>query len=182
MMKKRYKRLRLGENKMIFLVGLRGSGKTTVGSIVAERLGLPFRDADVELEARAGRSIADIFATDGEAVFRDLEEQLLIDMIDCGPAVIATGGGVVLRETNRSRMKATGTIVWLTADAAMLWRRTNDDPTSAGRRPDLSSGGLAEIHEMMRLRDPLYRSIADLTIDTMSRSPEQIAADILTVC
>src|SRR6266568_2195570 len=110
-------------DEMIFLIGLRGSGKTTVGRVVAERLALPFRDADVELEARAGRSIGDIFATDGETVFRDLEEQTLVELIDWGLAVIATGGGVILREANRARMKAAGTIVWLTADAETLCQR-----------------------------------------------------------
>src|SRR5262249_43218407 len=108
---------------LIFLIGLRGSGKTTVGPILADRLGLPFRDADVLIELRAGRSIREIFASDGESAFRDLEEQMLNELIAGGPAVIATGGGVVLRETNRTRMRAAGRIVWLTADPEMLWSR-----------------------------------------------------------
>ena len=167
---------------MLFLIGLRGSGKTTIGRVLAGRLALPFRDADVELEARAGRSIRDIFAADGEAAFRDFEEQTLVELIGRGPAVVATGGGVVLREINRARMKAAGKVVWLTADADALWARTQADPTTAGQRPDLASGGLAEVQELMRLREPHYRSVADLTIETAGRSPEQIAADILALC
>jgi shikimate kinase len=83
---------------MLFLVGLRGSGKTTVGRLLAQALALPFYDADVELEAKAGRSIREIFAKDGETVFRNLEALILHELIGRGPAVIATGGGVVLRE------------------------------------------------------------------------------------
>ena len=125
---------------MLFLIGLRGSGKTTVGRILAERLALPFRDADVELESHAGRSIRDIFAVDGETAFRDLEERNLIELIDLGPAVIATGGGVVLREANRVRMKNAGKVVWLTADAGAVGAdagRSDDGGTAAesgGRR------------------------------------------------
>src|SRR5262245_64146381 len=167
---------------MIFLIGLRGSGKTTVGHVLADRSRLPFRDADAELEARAGRSIRDIFVADGEAAFRDLEEQTLVELIARGPAVVATGGGVVLRETNRTRMKATGKIVWLTAAPEVLWRRMQVDPSTAGRRPDLACGGQEEIEELLRLREPLYRSVADLIIDTTERSPEEITADILATC
>ena len=154
---------------MIFLIGLRGSGKTTVGRALADRLALPFRDADAELETRAGRTIRDIFSTDGEAAFRELEEQTLVELIARGPA-------------NRARLKAAGTVVWLTADADVLWRRTQADPTTAERRPNLVSGGRAEIDDLMRLREPLYRSVADFTVDTSGRSPEQIAADILAAC
>src|SRR5260370_32610219 len=128
---------------MIFLIGLRGSGKTTVGHMLAERLALPFRDADAELEARASRGIAEIFSAEGESAFRDLEEQTLVALIDSGSAVIATGGGVVLRESNRNRMKAAGTVVLLTADAETLWQRINAHPTSIQRRPNLPSGGFA---------------------------------------
>src|SRR5262245_722959 len=115
---------------MIFLIGLRGSGKTTIGRAMAERLGLPFRDADADLEARSGRSIRDIFSTDGEAAFRDLEEQTLVDLIARGPAVIATGGGVVLREANRARLRAAGKVIWLTAAPDVLWQRTQADPAT----------------------------------------------------
>src|SRR5260370_21390495 len=115
----------------LFLVGLRGTGKTTVGALVATRLGWAFRDADAELEAFAGRTIRDIFATDGEEFFRDLEEQMLARLSEGGPAVIATGGGIVLRETNRRRFAEPAPVVWLTADPATRWQRLLNDPASA---------------------------------------------------
>jgi shikimate kinase len=166
----------------LFLIGLRGSGKTTAGRLVAAGLGWPFHDADAVLEAAAGRSIHDIFAADGEAHFRDLEERTLVELIAGGPAVIATGGGVVLREDNRRRMKTAGRVVWLTADADTLWQRILADPATADRRPNLSGGGREEVAELLRAREPLYRAVADLVVPVAGRSPEQIAGDILTAC
>src|SRR5262245_61412124 len=111
-----------GTSSLIVLIGLRGTGKTTIGQLLAKKLQLPFCDADTELEARAGRTIRDIFASAGENHFRDLEVEVLQDLLDRGPAVIATGGGVVLREKNRKLLRATSKVVWLTADIETLWQ------------------------------------------------------------
>jgi len=164
---------------MLILIGLRGTGKTTVGRLLAEKLALPFLDADAELEARAGRTIREIFAEEGEKHFRELEVQVLQELLACKPSVIATGGGVVLRESNRQLLNAAGKVVWLTADVGTLLRRLEGDATTHGRRPDLSTGGWAEIEDQMRQREALYRGCADLEVDTVGRSPQEIAEAIL---
>jgi shikimate kinase len=171
--------IRKSKIETIFLVGLRGSGKTTVARLLAERLGWQWADADALLEARHGRSIRQIFAEEGEAGFRDKEAALLEELCGLRRHVIATGGGVVLRPENRQRLRAAGFVVWLTADAATLWDRLHRDPTTAKRRPDLTVGGLAEVEETLRLRQPLYEAVADLTVDTAGRSPAQVMEAIL---
>ena len=163
----------------LFLVGLRGSGKTSVGRALSARLGLPFHDADAVLESRVGKSISALVADGGEPAFRDWEERVLADLIAGEPSVIATGGGGVLRESNRRRMRGAGKVVWLTAPVDVLWQRICADPTTARRRPDLLAGGRAEIEQLSNVREPLYRECADLTIDSSQRSPDEIAGDIL---
>ncbi|HEV3146830.1 MAG TPA: shikimate kinase [Gemmataceae bacterium] len=166
----------------IVLIGLRGTGKTTVGQLLAKKLGLPFFDADTELEAKAGRSIRDIFANEGETYFRNLEAQVLQDLLSRGPAVIATGGGVVLREENRQRLRSAGKVVWLTADVDTLGQRLRSDDATWARRPNLLTGGIVEITELSQQRDPLYRECSTLIVDTAGRSPEEIAEAILPSC
>ncbi len=130
----------------LFLMGLRGTGKTTVAQLVAERLGWPWFDADAEVEARAGKSIAQIFADEGEAAFRDWESHVVADLSARDQAVLALGGGAILREENRAAIARAGRTVWLTASPETLWRRISADAATAGRRPDLSpAGGINEI-------------------------------------
>ena len=143
----------------VFLIGYRATGKTTVARILAELLGWTCVDADQVLEERHGRTIRRIFAEEGEAGFRDKEAALLEEFCNKERQVIATGGGVVLRESNRQRLQGAGWVVWLTADAQTLWQRLQGDPTSMERRPPLTVGGLAEIEEVLRLREPLYQSL-----------------------
>jgi len=162
----------------IFLIGYRGTGKTTIAPLLAEKLGWSWVDADRALEERYGRSIRTIFAEEGEAGFRDREAALLDELCANGCQVIATGGGVILRGPNRERLRAAGRVVWLMADAPTIWQRLQSDPATAAQRPNLSVGGLAEIEEMLRLRGPLYSSLAHWTIDTMGRSPLAIATAI----
>jgi shikimate kinase len=164
---------------VIFLVGYRGAGKTAVARLLAEQLGWEWVDADEALERRHGRTIREIFAAEGEAGFRAKEEAVLADLCRGERRVIATGGGVVLREANRQRMRAAGRVVWLTADARTVWERLQGDPTTAGRRPALTVGGLAEVEELLWQREPLYRACADLVIETAGRSPEEVTAAIL---
>jgi len=163
----------------IVLIGLRGTGKTTVGRLLAEKLSLPFYDADVELEARAGRSIREIFETEGETRFRDLESEILQELLQRGPAVVAAGGGVVLRESNRQRMRAAQKVVWLTADVETLWQRLQGDDATWGRRPNLIAGGRTEIEELLRQRESLYGACADLSVNTTGRTPGEIVGEIL---
>jgi shikimate kinase len=162
----------------IFLIGYRGSGKTSVARVLAERLDWDWLDADSVLETRHGRSIRQIFAEEGEAGFRDKEAALLEELSRSERHVIATGGGVVLRPANRACLQA-GLVVWLTADAATLWHRITADQSTAERRPNLTVGGLSEVEDLLRQREPLYRACADLAIETDGRTPEAIVADIL---
>lgn len=163
----------------IFLIGYRGSGKTTVGRVLAARLGWDFVDADALLEERAGKTIRDIFATQGESAFRDLESEILGELAKRSRIVVATGGGLVLREQNRATLKQSGFVAWLSADAATLWARIQADSSTAARRPNLSSGGFAEVEQMLAVRLPLYRMCADVEVPVTAMSPEDAANAIL---
>jgi len=163
----------------LFLIGYRGCGKTTVAARLADRLGWPAVDADVELERRAGKSIRQIFADDGERAFRDLESAVVASLAQGDRQVIALGGGAVLREENRQALAGRGPVVWLTASPETLWRRIAADGTTAERRPNLTAaGGLDEIRRLLAERTPLYAAAATWVVDAESRSPEQIADDI----
>jgi shikimate kinase len=165
---------------LIFLIGYRGTGKSTVARLLAERLGWAWVDADALLEARHGRSIRQIFADEGEAGFREREAALLGELCGLRRHVVATGGGVVLRPQNRQRLREAGRVVWLTADPQTIWGRLQQDHTTAERRPALTVGGLAEIEELLRVREPWYRACAHVTVDTAGRSPADVTAAVLS--
>lgn len=167
----------------VVLIGYRGTGKTTVGRLVAQRLSLQFIDADEELERRAGRSIREIFADGGEAAFRDLESAVVADLLQGEGLVVALGGGAVLRPKNRQPICRVGNrVVWLQALAATLHERINADATTSGRRPNLTAaGGLAEVVELLGTREPLYRECAECAIDTEGKTPEQIASEVVSL-
>jgi shikimate kinase len=166
---------------LLFLIGYRGSGKTTVGRIIADRLGWAFVDADALLEERFNQTISDIFAAEGESGFRDKESAILAELCQRTDTVIATGGGIVLREENRRLLK-TGFVAWLTTDPATLLARIQADATTAGRRPNLAGGGLAEVEQLLAVREPLYRACADVAVPVAGLSPEQAADAILAAC
>jgi shikimate kinase len=168
----------LSPRPLVFLVGARGSGKTTVARLLAGRLHWVWLDADEVLETRAGQSIRAVFAAEGEAGFREREAKVLADLAGRSRHVIATGGGVVLREANRVLLRR-GRVVWLTADPETLWTRMQGDRTTAERRPALTVGGRAEVAELLRVREPLYRACADLVVSTAGRPPEDVAAEIV---
>jgi shikimate kinase len=166
-------------NALIYLIGYRGSGKTTVGRVLAERLGWNFVDADAVLEERHGKTIKEIFADEGEAGFRDKESATLGELAGRTQTVIGTGGGVVLRDANRDLLRHNGFVAWLSADAGTLWARIQSDPTTAARRPALAGGGPAEVRELLAAREPLYRACADVEVAVADRSPSQAADAIL---
>ncbi|NND69080.1 MAG: shikimate kinase AroK [Halioglobus sp.] len=158
--------------RRVFLVGPMGAGKTTIGKYLAEHLKLSFADTDTEIESRTGADIPWIFDVEGEEGFRDREEQVVEEMTQWDGMVLATGGGVVLRPGNRRVLAARGFVVYLYATVQEQVRRTQRDR----RRPLLRDGDPEEIlTELMELRDPLYREIADHVIETDSCSPRTVA-------
>lgn len=160
------------------LVGYRGTGKSTVGRLLADRLDRPFVDADREIEARAGRTIRAIFAEQGEPAFRDLEELVLAELADLPGAILAAGGGAVLRASNREALRRVGFVVRLLADPDAIARRIEADPSE---RPALTIlGTLGEIRRVLIEREPLYREAADAEVDTDGRSPEQVADAVIS--
>ncbi len=164
----------------VFLIGARGSGKTTAGRFVAERLGWQMIDADEEIERRAGRSIREIFDQEGESGFRQRETEVLRKIASIPNCVIATGGGAVIRPENRDLMRRSGLVVWLTADPEILWQRMQSDPRSSHQRPALTAlDGLNEMRTIVAQRREWYAQCADLTIDTSGRSPQDVAQMIL---
>jgi shikimate kinase len=165
----------------IILVGLRCTGKTTVGRLLARQLGWSFADADDRIEAVAGKTIAEIFATEGEVSFRDREAAALAELCGGSGCVVATGGGAILRDTNRRLLKASGLVVWLTAAPEALWERMNADPSTAARRPSLTTkGGEEEVRALLAAREPFYREVAHFAVPSGTLSPEAVAAAILT--
>lgn len=166
------------ERRGVSLIGARGTGKTTVGRLLAARLGLPFRDADAELETRAGRSIAAIFAAEGEGAFRELEESVVHELTSGPPIVLATGGGAILRQATRERLRAFGPVVWLSAPATILAQRIGRGegrPSLTGRAP------ADEIAAVLAAREPLYRETAHHVVESAGSSAERIASLIAEV-
>lgn len=164
----------------IILIGYRGTGKSTVGPLLTERLGWSFIDADVQLESDSGLSVADIFASEGEEGFREREMTLLIELLQRENLVLATGGGVILRPENRTLMQESGFVVWLQASAPTIWQRIQADPTTVKRRPRLTSRhGLDEVVHLLALREPLYRQTAHFELNTEEMSPSELVATIV---
>jgi shikimate kinase len=155
-----------------------------VGRLLAERLQVPFHDTDRAVEAATGSAIADYFRREGEAAFRDRESEVLKSLCQARPEkrpmVVAAGGGIVLREENVGAMRAAGMLVWLSASPATIRSRMEADPGSALSRPPLAGrSALLEVEEVLRAREPLYRSAADVEISTEGRAPAEIAGSVL---
>ncbi len=170
-----------GPNGGLALVGYRGTGKSTVGRIVAHRLGRPFADADREVEAAEGLSIRSIFAERGEPAFREAEARVIADLAGrMASGVVATGGGSVLDPGNRRALRRFGFVAWLAADPDTLAARLSRSGTGVLDRPALTPlGTLAEIAEVLAARAPLYREVADAVIETAGRSVDQVADAVL---
>lgn len=150
------------QNDNIYLIGLMGAGKTTVGRQLAKRLGRTFYDSDHEIEARTGVKIPTIFEIEGEEGFRRREAQTIEELVAERGVVLATGGGVVLNPQNRENLKRTGWVVYLNVPPRLLYERTRHDRS----RPLLRvADPLAKLEELHAVRDPLYRETAHLVVD-----------------
>lgn len=157
-----------------------GAGKSTAGAMAAAALGWRFVDADAEIERRCRTSVADLFVRRGEAAFRRVESELLVECLAAeGPCVIAAGGGAVLDPANRARMAEAGTVVWLRAPAEALAARVGE----GDGRPLLAGAGdlSARLADLLREREPLYAAVADAVVDADDRPPEDVAAEIVAV-
>lgn len=160
----------------VFLVGPMGAGKTTIGRILAEALGLEFVDADHEIERRAGVNIPWIFDKEGEDGFRQREVSVIDDLSQRRGVLLSTGGGAVIREENRRHLSARGTVVYLHTTVDEQLRRTAHDRN----RPLLQQGNPREtLEQLFQQRDPLYREIADILMKTDSRGPKAVARDLV---
>jgi len=164
----------------LILIGFRATGKTTVGRLLAARLGWEFTDIDDYIESVFGGSIADIFTSEGEPGFRSRESLALQAHCSRQRCVIATGGGAILKHENRSLLRSAGFVAWLTAGPETIWTRLQGDPSTEARRPNLTAaGGLEEVRELLTIREPLYRETADFVANANVPSPDTVAADIL---
>ncbi len=163
--------------KNIVLIGYRGTGKSTVGRLLAARIGYGFVSTDELIKECAAQSITDFVAAHGWEAFRDLESRVVEECAKGSGAVIDTGGGVVLRPENVTALRAHGLVVWLTADPAAIAERIQDGDD----RPALTEGRtfLEEIAEIVNARKPLYECAADCTVATDGQPPEAIASLIL---
>lgn len=159
----------------VFLVGPMGAGKSTIGRLLAAELLLPFRDSDRVIEERTGADIPWIFDMEGEEGFRDRETAVLSELAAEPGAIIATGGGIILRAENREIMTSSGFVCYLTASIEQLVERTARDK----KRPLLQvENPRLKIIELLALRDPMYQSAADFVINTDRRSPKAVAQEI----
>lgn len=163
-------------NSNIFLVGLMGSGKTTIGRALAKRLNLRFIDADQEIEARTGASIPLIFEIEGEASFRQREADVIRDLTAQQGIVLATGGGAVLNEQSRRYLHERGIVIYLRASVNSILQRTSHDRN----RPLLQTADpKAKIEELSRQRAPLYQEVAHITIETGRPNVQSVLQNIL---
>ncbi|PWW06152.1 shikimate kinase [Paenibacillus cellulosilyticus] len=164
-----------GTTNKIVLVGFMGTGKSTVSRLLAERLGWQRIDSDEEIERRSGKKISELFAEGGEDYFRDVETTTLQALMTLEqPAVIATGGGAVLRETNRTCMLDNAFVVALKADEAHIIARVGNDPS----RPLLQGDAAANVRRLLDARRTAY-DFATLSVDTTGLSPEDVCSAII---
>ena len=167
---------RLGQRSIV-LIGMMGVGKSSIGRRLASRLGMPFVDADSEIEKAAGMTIADIFARHGEAAFRSGEARVIARLLEGGPQVLATGGGAVMNADTRAAIKAKGVSIWLSADVDVLMRRIGK---RKHERPMLQTDDPAmTMPRLLADRSPVYAQ-ADLTVQSREVPHEAIVSEIVT--
>jgi len=163
----------------LYLIGYRGSGKSTVAKILAELLGWAKVDSDDEIEILAGKTIAQIFESEQEKGFRKWESTVIEGLAMLDKTVIALGGGAVLAEGNRDRIAESGKAVWLKISAQTSHIRITADENSATQRPNLTqTGGIEEIEQMLAIRSPIYQTCADLVVEADRKTPTELATAI----
>jgi shikimate kinase len=163
--------------RSIVLIGMMGVGKSSIGRRLASRLGIPFVDADAEIEKAAGMSIADIFAHRGEADFRSGEARVIARLLEGGPQVLAAGGGAFMNAGTREAIRGKGVSIWLKADLDVLLRRISK---RRNERPLLQTGDPEEtLRALLIEREPTYAQ-ADLTVHSRDVAHDSIVADIIT--
>jgi shikimate kinase len=165
------------EGEHIVLVGMMGAGKSSVGRVLARKLDRPLLDSDELVEERTGRTVREIWAADGEAVFRAIETETLLAMLDDGePAVVATAGGVVLAEANRSALaESDAHVVWLLANVDLLITRVKN----GAHRPLLDDDPEGMLRQMYADREALYTEVADAVVSVDHRSINEVAQAVL---
>jgi shikimate kinase len=160
----------------VFLVGFMGAGKSTVAEILGSSLSRPVIDLDARIESFAGRSVREVFEDAGEEAFRALETEQLALVGEEEPSVIACGGGIVVRDENRALLKRLGFVVYLHVSAGETLARVGAD----GSRPLLSGpGGTLAATKLLEARESMYSAVADVTVETVGRSIDDVAADVL---
>jgi len=169
----------MADVRNVYLVGVMGSGKSSVGRELARLLAQKFVDLDRLISKRVGKSIAAIFKTDGEAYFRKVEAELLKSVTKEKGQTVATGGGAVLDPSNCEAMKTTGTIIFLEASLDELWSRVSRNK----RRPLLLTANPKQtLEDIAKKREPIYRDIANTTFNTNQKSPQALALEIFQTC
>lgn len=164
------------EPRSVFLIGMMGAGKTTIGRLLAEALDFTFVDADRELEARSGVTIATIFSVEGEDGFRRREAALLDELTQRAGIVLATGGGAVLNADTRRRLKDRGLVLYLRASGDEIFRRTRNDRA----RPLLQTADpRSRIAELLAQREPLYEEASDLVFQSAAANPRRLLQRLL---
>jgi shikimate kinase len=165
----------MSSEQSIFLVGPMGAGKTTIGRLLSGELGMEFVDSDKYIEERCGATIPWIFDMEGEAGFRDREEQAIDQLTQRSGVVLATGGGVVMRDINRAHLSMRGVVVYLCTSVEQQIARTAKDKN----RPLLQTANPAQVlRELFRKRDPLYREVADIVLQTDQRNPRWVVSEL----
>ena len=165
------------QRRSVVLVGMMGVGKSSIGRRLAGRFGVPFVDADAEIEKAADMSIPDIFARHGEQYFRSGEARVIGRLLNTGPQVLATGGGAFMNEATRDAIKAKGVSIWLSAEfdvlAKRIAKRKND-------RPMLATDDPAEtLRQLLKIREPVY-ALADITVQSRETPHDSIVGEIVT--
>ncbi|MBE6429118.1 MAG: shikimate kinase [Planctomycetaceae bacterium] len=167
---------------IVSLIGYRATGKTTVARLLAEALNCRWIDSDREIERQAGKTIAEIFAEDGEPAFRNFEERIISELCLQEDLILATGGGAIMRENTRKILRQSGPVLWLTASAETILQRMSGDETTLTSRPSLTNlPPLEEIKRLLEVREPFYRDCATMEITTEICSPEEIVQQLLSV-